>query len=115
MVDSAAIRDLLLGSGGFIATSMTGIGAYRFFASGAKKIAQIPMALTSGAEELSKLRVAVENDNSMKALVIEQGAVLKDIREDIGKMMGERQEIGRELRIISRKVEGLSIYGQDQD
>jgi hypothetical protein len=35
-------------------------------------------------------------------------------REEIMKMSNEREQIGRELRLMSRKIEGFSCYAQDE-
>jgi hypothetical protein len=115
MISANEIQAVLLGAGGFIGTSMAGIGAYRFFMSGAHKIAQIPVTLDRGAQELEKLRIAVENDTTLNNLVVEQGGILKDIRESIELIKQERQEISRELRIMARRVEGVCYTVPEQE
>jgi hypothetical protein len=113
MIDPAMVQAVLLGSGGFICTTMAGVGAFRLCNSGAKRIAQIPVALASGAEELARLRQAVERDQSMVCLVTEQAGVLKAIRDDIAIVKSEQEQFHRELRIISRKTEGLGYEHSD--
>ena len=101
----------LAGTGGLVGGSMAGIGAFRMFNAFGRKASQMPEAIIKGVEELGKLRMAVENDQSMRTLVVEQGELLKEIREDVHSMKEERDLVGRELRIISRKIE--AVNGQD--
>lgn len=108
MFDASAVQAVLLGAGGFLGTTMAGIGFYRLCMSGAKRIEQIPVALVSGAEELAKLRQAVERDQSMVCLVTEQSGVLKALREDNAKILQQFEEFHREFRIISRKYEATA-------
>jgi hypothetical protein len=35
-------------------------------------------------------------------------------REEILKIGSEREQIGRELRLMSRKIEGFSCYAQEE-
>jgi hypothetical protein len=107
MIDPTTVRDILLGAGGFISCTMAGIGFFRLCDSGAKRIAQIPVTLSTGAEELGKLRLAVERDQSIVTLVVEQGGVLKAMRDDTAAIKMELDQFHRELRILSRKYEGL--------
>jgi hypothetical protein len=114
MITAGDIQAVLLGGGGFIGTTMAGIGFYRLCISGAKRIGQIPVALTTAAEELTKLRAAVETDQSMVCLVTKQGGVLDALREDNVKIMAEIELFHRELRLISRRSEG-TLHDQSQD
>lgn len=107
MVTAGDIQSVLLGAGGFIGTTMAGVGFYRLCISGAQKIGQIPVALISGAEELSRLREAVERDQSMVCLVTEQSGVLKALRDDNAKILQQFEDFHREFRIMSRKYEGI--------
>lgn len=114
MITAGDVQAVLLGAGGFIGTTMAGIGFYHLCISGAKRVGQIPVALTTGAEELSRLREAVERDQSMVCLVTEQGGVLKALRDDNAAILKEIEQFHRELRLISRRSEGL-FHEQNQD
>jgi hypothetical protein len=115
MITAADVQAVLLGSGGFIGTTMAGVGVYRLCMSGAKKIGEIPKALTSAAdelphlrEEIGMLRKAVQDDQSLVCLVTEHGGLLKDIQEGIRDLEKGQELFHRELRVMSRSKEGLS-------
>src|ERR1017187_6832056 len=101
MINAAEIQAILLGGGGALGMGMAGVGFYRLCMSGANKIAAIPAALDLGAEELGKLRVAVESNNSLTVMVTEQGAILKTISENLNEL---RQEGGGGRRTEERRV-----------
>jgi hypothetical protein len=105
MITAAEIQAVLLGGGGAISMILAGIGILRLCNSGATYIGRIPVALTTGAEELAKLRLAVERDQSMVNLVTQQAGVLQCMREDQAKTLGEIELLHREMRIFARKVE----------
>ena len=115
MISASAIQDLLLGAGGFVGTSMAGLGAYRFFAGAAQGFMKIPASLERGADALERSVKAAENHHAVEAKVVELKGLLTATREDIQKVMQERQEIGRELRIMSRKLEESNCYAQDEE
>jgi exonuclease VII small subunit len=115
MISAAQIQAILLGAGGFVGTSMAGIGAFRFFSRASRGILTIPASLERGAEALERSVKAAELHNALSSTVMELKGMLSATREDIQKVILERQEIGRELRIISRKVEAFSCYAQDQE
>ena len=108
MINAADIQAFLLGGGGALGMSMAGIGVYRLCSSAARRFGEVPQALTIGAAELGRMRVAVERDQSMAHRVVEQGGILKVIQEDIAKIRSEREEIGRELRLMSRRLENVN-------
>jgi hypothetical protein len=56
----------------------------------------------------------VETQNAVSEQVMELKALLMATREEIMKMGNEREQIGRELRLMSRKIEGFSCYAQDE-
>jgi len=114
MFNANDVQAVLLGAGGFLGTTMAGIGFMRLCNSTAKRIGQIPIALTNGAEELgrmrmelSSLRAAVESDQTEVLLIRQMSGTLKSIQEDITLMKEEREQFGREFRLIARKIEGL--------
>jgi hypothetical protein len=115
MVSAPEIQALLLGAGGFVGTSVAGLGAYRFFAGASRGIMKIPATLQRGAEALERSVKAAEMNNAVSATVLELKGLLMATREDLHKIMLERQEIGRELRIMSRKIGGFSCYGEDEE
>jgi hypothetical protein len=115
MVSANEIQALLLGAGGFVGTSMAGLGAYRFFAGASHGIMRIPLSLERGADAMERSVKAAEMNNSVHATILELKGLLTATREDLHKIILERQEIGRELRIMSRKIGGFSSYGEDQE
>ena len=115
MFSAADIQAVLLGTGGGLGTMMAGIGVLRLCNSGAKRIAEIPQALNTAANELPmlrgelvELRKVVAADQSMIAMQVEQSGVLKAIRDDNAAMKEQFDLLHRELRILARKSEGLS-------
>jgi len=115
MITAPEIQAILLGAGGFVGTSVAGLGAYRFFAGASRGIMKIPACLERGADALERSVRAAEAQNAMSGMVVDLKGMLAATREDIQKIMIERQEIGRELRIMSRKIEGFDCYAQDQE
>jgi len=109
------LQALLLGAGGFVGTSMAGAGAYRLFSIASRGIMRIPASLERGADALERSVKAMELQNAVSAQVVELKGLMTATRDDIQKVMLERQEIGRELRIMSRKIEGFCCYAQDQE
>ena len=114
MISAAQIQAVLLGAGGFVGTSMAGIGAFRFFSRASNGVLNIPHTLERGADALERSVKAAETHNAINAVVLELKGMLSATRDDIQKVMLERQEIGRELRIMSRKIEAFNCYAQDE-
>jgi hypothetical protein len=114
MVSANEIQALLLGAGGFVGTSMAGIGAYRLFAAATRGVMRVPVSLENGAGSLARLVRAMETQNMVSGQVMELKALLMTTREEILKIGAEREEIGRELRLMSRKIEGFSCYVEDE-
>jgi len=114
MISAAQLQALLLGSGGFIGTCMAGIGAYRLFAAATRGVLRVPTSLEKGADCLERVVRAVEGQNAVSDQVVELKGLLMTTREEILKMGNEREQIGRELRLMSRKIEGFSCYAQDE-
>jgi hypothetical protein len=114
VISANQIQALLLGSGGFIGTCMAGIGAYRLFAAATRGVLRVPSSLEKGAECLERVVRAVESQNAVSDQVVELKGLLMTTREEILKMGNERELIGRELRLMARKIEGFSCYAQDE-
>ena len=57
---------------------------------------------------------AVETQNAVTDQVIELKGLLMATREEIQKIANEREQIGRELRLMSRKIEHVSSYGEEE-
>ena len=114
MISANQIQALLLGSGGFIGTCMAGIGAYRLFSAATRGVLRVPTSLEKGADCLERVVRAVETQNAVTDQVVELKGLLMTTREEILKMGNERELIGRELRLMSRKIEGFSCYAQDE-
>ena len=114
MISASEIQALLLGSGGFIGTCMAGVGAYRLFSAATRGVLRVPASLERGAESLERVVRAVETQNVVSEQVMELKSLLMTTREDIMKMGSERELIGRELRLMSRKIEGFSCYAADE-
>ncbi len=113
MISANEIQALLLGSGGFIGTCMAGVGAYRLFSAATRGAMRVPASLEKTAECLERVVQAVETQNLVSEQVMELKGLLMTTREEILKMGNERELIGRELRLMSRKIEGFSCYAQD--
>jgi hypothetical protein len=114
MFSATEVQALLLGSGGFIGTTMAGIGAYRLFSAATRGVMRVPSSLEVSAEFLGRVARAVETQNTVMDQVIELKGLLMTTREEILKMSNERELIGRELRLMSRKIEGFSCYAQEE-
>jgi hypothetical protein len=114
MFSANEIQALLLGSGGFLGTCMAGVGAYRLFSAATRGVLRVPASLENGAQSLERIVVAVETQNAVTDQVRELKGLLMATREEIMKMMTEREQIGRELRLMSRKIESISCYAQDE-
>src|SRR5271157_3038104 len=114
MISAATVQALLLGSGGFLGTCMAGVGAYRLFSAATRGVMRVPISLEKGAECLERVVHAVETQNVVSDQVMELKGLLMTTREEILKMGTEREQIGRELRLMSRKIEGFSCYAQEE-
>ena len=114
MFSATEIQALLLGSGGFLGTCMAGIGAYRLFSAATRGVMRVPSSLEKGAECMERVVAAVETQNAVTDQVMELKGLLMATREEIMKMMSEREQIGRELRLMSRKIESITCYAQDE-
>ncbi len=113
MISADEIQALLLGSGGFVGTCMAGIGAYRLFSAATRGVMRVPVSLEKGAGCLERVVSAIETQNAVSNQVTELKGLLMTTREEILKIGSEREQIGRELRLMSRKIEGFSCYAQD--
>lgn len=115
MMHAEAVRDLLMGAGGFVGMSMTGVGAYRLLSKLAQKFTRVPDVLEMGVKALN--RAAEAQENSVKALR-DQSAILDQVVEtkdlvvkalgQISEVRDERELISRELRLMSRRIESYS-------
>jgi hypothetical protein len=114
MISPATIQAVLLGSGGFLGTSMAGVGAYRLFSSATRGVMRVPNSLEKGVDFLERAVRAVETQNAVSDQVMELKGLLMTTREEIMKMSNERELIGRELRLMARKIESLAAYGPDE-
>jgi hypothetical protein len=93
---------------------MAGVGAYRLFAAATRGVLRVPTSLEKGAESLERVVMAVESQNAVSEQVMELKTLLMATREEIMKMGSEREQIGRELRLMARKIEGFSCYAGDE-
>ena len=114
MISASEIQALLLGSGGFLGTCMAGVGAYRLFSAATHGVLRVPISLEKGVESLQRVMLAVESSNTVSDQVVELKTLLMATREEILKLGTEREQIGRELRLMSRRIEGFSCYSQDE-
>lgn len=114
MISANEVQALLLGSGGFIGTCMAGVGAYRLFSAATRGVMRIPSSLEKGAQSMQRIVVAVETQNAVTGQVTELKGLLMATREDIVKIRGEREQIGRELRLMSRKIENFICYEPEE-
>jgi hypothetical protein len=93
---------------------MAGVGAYRLFAAATRGVLRIPISMEKGADCLERAVNAVENQNAVSEQVVELKVLLMSTREDILKIGNDRELIGRELRLMARKIEGFTCYGHDE-
>ncbi len=113
MISANEIQALLLGSGGFLGTCMAGVGAYRLFSAATRGVLRVPNSLEKGVDSLERVVQAVETQNAVTDQVMELKGLLMATREEIMKMMNDREQVGRELRLMSRKLESFTCYAQD--
>jgi hypothetical protein len=114
MISAGQIQALLLGAGGFLGTSMAGVGAYRLFAAATRGFLRVPISLEKTAESLGRVALAVETQNLVSDQVMELKGLLMATREEIIKIGNDRELVGRELRLMSRKIEAFTLYAQDE-
>jgi hypothetical protein len=114
MISANEVQALLLGSGGFLGTCMAGIGAFRLFSAAARGVMRVPISLEKTAESMERVVQAVETQNVVSEQVMELKTLLLTTREEIIKIGNDRELIGRELRLMSRKFEGFSCYAHDE-
>ena len=114
MISANQIQALLIGAGGFLGTSMAGVGAYRLFAAATRGFMRVPLSLEKGAESLERVVRAVETQNAVSDQVTELKGLLMATREEIIKIGNDRDLVGRELRLMSRKIEAFSCYAQEE-
>ena len=114
MIAANQIQALLIGAGGFLGTSMAGIGAYRLFATATRGLMRVPSSLEKGADSLARVVRAIETQNVVTNQVIELKGLLMATREEILKIAAEREQIGRELRLMSRKIESFTCYAVEE-
>ena len=93
---------------------MAGVGAYRLFSAATRGVLRVPASLEKGADSLERVVQAVETHNAVSDQVMELKGLLMATREEIVKMGSEREQIGRELRLMSRKIEAFSCYVQEE-
>ena len=108
------LKELLVGAGAFMVSTMSGIGIYRFFSSGARQITRIPHSLERSAEANERMVRAVEAQSSILTQVLEVKDLQLKMLTEIQQVREERQEIGRELRIMSRKIEGFACHASEE-
>jgi len=114
-ISANQIQALLIGAGGFLGTGMAGVGAYRLFAAATRGFMRVPVSLEKSADSLERMMRAVETQNLVSNQVMELKGVLMATREEIMKMGNEREQFGRELRLMSRKIEGFTCSAQEEE
>lgn len=114
MISATEIQALLMGAGGFLGASMAGVGAYRLFSGASRELAQIPGSLQSGAASLERVAEAVETQNLVSDQVMELKGLMMATREEVAKIAAEREQIGRELRLMSRKIDHAVSYAEEE-
>ena len=93
---------------------MAGIGALKLFSAATRGLLRVPISLEKGTDLLERAVHAVETQNGLTEQVLEVKAMVTATREEIQKMSGEREQFGRELRLISRKIEGFNCYAMEE-
>jgi len=113
MFSAMQIQAVLLGSGGFIGTCMAGVGAFKLFSAATRHVMKVPATLDKSAESLERMAQAIESQNAVSDQVMELKGLLMTTREEIQRIGSEREQIGRELRLMSRKIDAFSCYAPD--
>ncbi len=103
-----------MGAGGFLGASMAGVGAYRLFSGATRELLRIPGSLEKSAESLERVAGAIETQNLVSDQVMELKGLMMATREEVAKIAAEREQIGRELRLMSRKIEHIACCEQDE-
>ncbi len=114
MIAATEIQAVLMGAGGFLGASMAGVGAYRLFSGATRELTRIPGSLEKSAESLERMAQAVEMQNMVSDQVMELKGLMMATREEVAKIAAERELIGRELRLMSRKIEHVLSCAQDE-
>src|SRR5262249_19638072 len=94
MISAATIQAVLLGSGGLLATSMAGVGAFRLCSSASRHVMRVPESLEKGTDYLARAVRAVEAQNALTGQVQELKALVMAAREEIHTVTREREHIG---------------------
>ncbi len=115
MISASEIQAVLMGAGGFLGASMAGVGAYRLFSGASRELIRIPGSLEKSAESLERVAGAIETQNMVSDQVMELKGLMLAMREEVAKIAAEREQIGRELRLMSRKIEHVLSYAQEGD
>jgi hypothetical protein len=91
-----------------LGTTMAGVGAFRLFSSATRHVMRVPETLEKGTEFLERAVHAVETQNALTDQVLELKALVMSAREEIQRVVTEREHIGRELRLMSRKIDAIN-------
>lgn len=106
------VQGYLLGAGVCAGVAAAGLGAYRLFLRASRSVLVIPSHLERCASALERSVLAMEEHNSLGNMVLEIRKLLVATRDDINRDTAEHENFRRELRILSRRMEGERIYVQ---
>lgn len=115
MISASGVQAILLGAGGFFGSTMAGVGVFRLFNAGAEQIKRIPSSLERQAEAAERTALAIEDQSVVLSQVLELKGLLMTTNAEIKTIRGEREEIGRELRIMRRRIEGINYPAYEQN
>lgn len=112
---------LLLQGAASISVVMAGAGLFRLMSSGSESIKRIPEALErsavaheASAKTHERAAVALEGQNVALTQVADLRQMFLKTSQDIEQLVAGREEIGRALRIMSRKIEALGPDDQEE-
>ena len=88
---------VLLHAGGFVAMSMAGVGALRFFLSGAEAVKRVPVALERGADALEKQAAAAEQAANLAESLYEIREGQEQIRISMSALAQRQEEMRADL------------------
>ena len=114
MISANDIQAVLLGAGGFLGATMAGVGVYRMMTSISQRFVKLPDVLDAGVEALRRTAMAIESQSTLAGQVAVMAERLEKVHHNLLEMRDEREMWGRELRIMARRFEGLSLTASDQ-
>jgi hypothetical protein len=115
MTLAMGIQGILLEAGVFVGACAAGLGACGFFMKAAHSVRMLPGQIERCACAMEHSVVAMEKHNSLGTLVLELRNLVVATRDDLNRERAEHDMFRREIRILSRRMEGQQLYAQITD